>query len=266
MLLVRQVVVERERLKMAIIPSLDGDYFSQRIHNTQLVKEIEYSELPPNSLAVLGQTTVKQVYGVSLLGQNPDYPNGCESASAVMLLNYMGIDISLKEFIDRYLPKKEVFEKDGVRYGPNPSRYYAGDPADPYRGWGCFSPVIAAAIQSLLREGDYTSLAVQTGGYQSLSELVYELPAVIWVTSDYSPASDIYEWQSREDGKTYTYPRGSHTVLLVGCDEMHYLIHDPLKPEEPVRVERERLEASYDSMGRQSVLVYDYGYAMENDT
>ena len=56
---------------------------------------------------------------VPLINQNPDYPNGCEAAAATMLLNYLGIDITLEDFINNYLPMSDVYEKDGIRYGPN---------------------------------------------------------------------------------------------------------------------------------------------------
>lgn len=89
---------------------------------------------------------------VPLINQNPNYPNGCEAAAATMLLNYLGINITLEDFIKNYLPMSDVYEKDGVRYGPNPSVSYAGNPADQARGWGVLEPVIANAITTILKE------------------------------------------------------------------------------------------------------------------
>ena len=73
-----------------------------------------------------------------------------------MLLNYYGIDITLEEWITNYLPQKEVYEKNGKRYGPNPAHYYAGDPTSEKRGWGCFEPVIQEGIQNLLKDLNQT--------------------------------------------------------------------------------------------------------------
>ncbi|MBR4881283.1 MAG: C39 family peptidase, partial [Clostridia bacterium] len=40
---------------------------------------------------------------VTYINQLDDYPNGCEAVSTVMALSYLGIDISVDDFIDRYL-------------------------------------------------------------------------------------------------------------------------------------------------------------------
>lgn len=64
---------------------------------------------------------------VPLLLQNPDYPNGCEAASMVMVLQYLGVNISLKDFIENYLEKENVYEKEGERFGPDPAISYAGE-------------------------------------------------------------------------------------------------------------------------------------------
>ena len=49
---------------------------------------------------------------VPYIDQSRKYPTGCESVSAVMLLRFLGYDISPDEFIDKYLEKRD-FEKTG---------------------------------------------------------------------------------------------------------------------------------------------------------
>jgi len=57
-----------------------------------------------------------------------------------------------------------------------------------------------------------------------------------------------------QDGLTYTYPKNSHTILITGVDELYYYINDPLKKEKNLLIPKEKLEKSYDSMGRQLIL------------
>ena len=57
---------------------------------------------------------------VPYINQSEKYPTGCESVTSVMLLHYLGYDISVDEFIEKYLVKKEFEIRDGVLYGPNP--------------------------------------------------------------------------------------------------------------------------------------------------
>ena len=194
-----------------------------------------------------------------LVKQNPDYPNGCEIASATMLLNYFNIDIGIKEYVDFYLPKEEVYEKDGLRYGPDPSRYYAGNPSDSSRGWGTFLPVIKNSLYTIFK----SKLPEDTVGhvYTSDDKLPLEeyvqngSPVLVWTTINYSEAKDIYEWFSYDKSRTYTYPKNAHVVVIIGMDKNYYYINDPLKDEKAIKVSRKEFDKSYDSMGRQALYI-----------
>ena len=59
---------------------------------------------------------------VPYLDQSEAYPTGCESVSTVMLLQYLGYDISVDTFIEQYLEKENFEEREGVWYGPDQER------------------------------------------------------------------------------------------------------------------------------------------------
>ena len=153
---------EEETLKNALIPTLSNDYFTNQLALTNQAKikgDYEYKKWQQYVTYndPWYQETIDTLYhmeplDIPLINQNPDYPNGCEAAAATMLLNYLGIDITLEDFINNYLPMSDVYEKDGIRYGPNPAVSYAGNPTDTSRGLGTFEPVIANAITSILKE------------------------------------------------------------------------------------------------------------------
>ena len=205
---------------------------------------------------------------VPLINQNPDYPNGCEAAAATMLLNYLGIDITLEDFINNYLPMSDVYEKDGIRYGPNPAVSYAGNPADTSRGWGTFEPVIANAITSILKEQKKENPKLEYNIYENAEKYSLKIaanqltntftPFLIWTTIDYTEAKDISAWFSYDKKSTYTYPKNSHVVVITGVDENYYYINDPLKNEKNIPIEKDLLETSFDSLGRQLLLVEIY--------
>ena len=46
---------------------------------------------------------MRNVIDVPYLDQSVRYPTGCESVSAVMLLRYLGYEMSVDEFIEQYL-------------------------------------------------------------------------------------------------------------------------------------------------------------------
>ena len=58
---------------------------------------------------------------VPYIDQSVKYPTGCESVSAVMLLQYLGVSVTVDEFIEKYLELSGFEEKNGELYGPNPS-------------------------------------------------------------------------------------------------------------------------------------------------
>ncbi len=269
---------EEETLKNALIPTLSNDYFTNQLALTNQAKikeDYEYTEW--QQYAIYNDSWYQEVIDnlyhmepleVPLINQNPDYPNGCEAASATMLLNYFGIDITLEDFINNYLPMSDVYEKDGIRYGPNPAVSYAGNPKDPSRGWGVFEPVIANAITTILKEQKKTNPKLEYNIYEndekySLKMAANQLngaftPFLIWTTIDYTETKDIYEWISYDEKNTYTYPKNSHVVVVTGVDENYYYINDPLKSEKNIPIEKDILETSFDSLGRQLLLIETY--------
>ena len=251
---------EKEKLKQAIIPSLKDDYFTNQlilskkesnesVYNYEDILEVYYKSLKYSFI----------INNFPLVKQNPDYPNGCEVASATMLLEHYGINIDMKEYVDNYLPKKEVYEENGLRYGPDPSQYYAGNPSDSSRGWGTFLPVIKNSLYTIFKD----KLPAETVGHVYTSEDKLPLeeyvqtgnPVLTWTTVDYSEAKDIYEWFSYDKSRTYTYPKKAHVVVIVGMDKDYYYLNDPLKDEKAIKVLRETFDKSYDSMGRQALYI-----------
>jgi len=264
---------QKEQVKNSLIPPLTNDYYSNQLILTNHMKKYEplnYAfEYQDKEAGIIEEYTnnyyenkyyeflglgVKTNYDVPLILQNPDYPNGCEAASAVMLLNYYGINISLSEFME-YLPKERIYSENGTRFGPNPALYYAGDPTSPNGGWGCFDVVIAKTINKILQDNK-SSLSIKlNNSKESLYDLVYDGPSLIWITIDYEEVKEVFTWQSFDKTETYTYPKDEHVVVLTGCDENYFYINDPLKDEKNIKIEKEKLVKSYDSLGRQSVKI-----------
>ena len=269
---------EEETLRNALIPTLSNDYFTNQLALTNQAKiKEDYDYIDWQQYEIYNdpwyQETIASLYqmdpiDVPLINQNPNYPNGCEAASATMLLNYLGIDITLEDFINQYLPLSEVYEKDGVRYGPNPAVSYAGNPADRNRGWGAFEPVIVNAITAILKVQKKNNPRLEYNLYEndekySLKMASHQLngtftPFLIWTTIDYTEAKDVYEWFSYDKKSTYTYPKNSHVVVVTGVDENYYYINDPLKSEKNIPVKKDLLETIFDSLGRQMIMIEAY--------
>ncbi len=248
------------KLRELVIPNIADDYLFEQINKVKYYKQIEEYRLEFEKVDKdLVDNSFSMRLDVPYINQNPKYPNGCESASAVMLLNYFNIDISLEEFINNYLAKDKVYEKNGKRYGPNPQLSYGGDPSTS-RGWGAYEPVIINAINKVLNDKNLNNEFKVGGSEQkfSLNELAryyQEVPFIIWVTCDYSEVTQLYKWYSYDNKKLYTYAKNEHVVVLTGMDENYYYINDPLTKKN-VQVKKEILEKSFDSMGRQYIGIF----------
>lgn len=87
------------------------------------------------------------------IDQRDKYPTGCESVTAVMALQYAGVEVSVEEFIDGYLPQGNApyTDESGTLVGANPWEEFLGSPYSE-SGWGCYAPVIAGALEQLLQD------------------------------------------------------------------------------------------------------------------
>lgn len=254
---------EIKRVKNSLIPPLTNDYYSNQLILTNNIKRYEKdsyiyefpnSENPQVIEDKYSYLNKKEIYDVPLINQLPKYPNGCEGASSVMLLNFYGVNITLEEFF-KYLDQDKIYTENGTRFGPNPALFYAGDPTSNTGGWGCFDLVIAKAINKILTEKDYEFTANLKNNKEPLKNLAYNGPCLIWVTIDYDAVKEVFTWTSYDKKETYTYPKDEHVVVLTGYDEDYYYINDPLKNEKNIKVKKDQLEKSYDSLGRQSVAI-----------
>ena len=162
-----------------------------------------------------------------VLAQRPNYLSGCESVSAVMLLQYWGENITVDEFIDDFLPQNtDYYNKDGRSYGPSPYEYFIGDPRTE-QAYGCMAPVIERAIDHYY---DDNSLTYNATGL-SLPELCKtyidnDQPVLVWVTIGMVETYPGDQWYF-EDGTLFSWPVNEHCMMLVGYDDIHYYFNDP---------------------------------------
>ncbi len=180
---------------------------------------------------------------------------GCESVTAVMLLQYLGCNISIYDFIDNYLEKEPFTERDGVMYGPSPYEKFAGDPYD-REAMGCYAPVIQKAMQRVL--GDGFRVLDETGsdiGYLLRSYIDRDMPVALWATIDLREIIVGPCWTLSDSGESFTWLSNEHCMLLVGYDDEHYIFNDPWNNNGIVAYDRATVEDRYIKQHRQAVTV-----------
>lgn len=176
----------------------------------------------------------KKLIDVPYIDQTKDWPTGCESVSTVMLLQYLGIEIEMDEFVDKYLEKEPFEEIDGTLFGADPRVRFAGEPADP-DSMGCYAPVIVKALNKVLNQ--YALMAYPDAKAVNLTEVPMEtllteyidndMPVIFWASIDLLETIPGPDWVIRETGEPFSWVSNEHCMLLVGYDDTKYYFNDP---------------------------------------
>ena len=174
---------------------------------------------------------MRHILTAPYIDQTVRWVYGCESVSAVMLLQYYGIPVQPDEFIDEYLPRAYSTEVAGRMIARHPAYYYINDPRD-FTGWGCYAPCIARALQNTLEAyglqevytvSDVTGL---TAAQLCQRYVRHGLPVVFWATLDMIPAGEYVHW-TLPSGEEFAWRQNEHCLLLVGWDEENFWFNDP---------------------------------------
>lgn len=190
---------------------------------------------------------------VPYIGQSPRWPTGCESVSTVMLLQYLGYDLSVDGFIERYLDRRDFERREGELYGPDPRRAFAGSPYDP-DSFGCYAPVIAAALRRIV--SDRFDVKDETGKEISALLPAYidrGMPVILWACIELRPSIVGPSWRLLESGETFTWRSNEHCMLLVGYDAASYFFNDPYENHGCVAYPRALVEQRHREQGMQAI-------------
>ncbi|MBO5320116.1 MAG: C39 family peptidase [Ruminococcus sp.] len=184
------------------------------------------------------------------------YPTGCESVSAVSLMNFYGIDITVDEFIDNYLPRSPLpyLEDDGYLHAESPWYSFIGDP---YSGnsYGCYASVIENALNSALPDG-YIAEAEYGSPLEYAAEeyIANGEPVMIWATVGMKEP-----WQGNSwivpNGEYFTFICPEHALLFIGYDEEFYYFSDPMAEDEIVSYYKYDCEQAYLALGAQMIRI-----------
>ena len=187
------------------------------------------------------------------IDQSGAYPTGCESVSAVMLLQFLGVDITVDEFIEKYLEKQDFEKRDGEMFGPDPRKYFCGSPYDE-DSFGCYAPVIAGAMKRVLG-GTYT---VKDESGTDTAELIWRyidkgMPVVYWACINMREPVIGPQWKLMDTGQIFTWVSNEHCMLLVGYDGEGYYFNDPYNNNGLIHYPKEVVEERHRAQHMQAV-------------
>lgn len=164
---------------------------------------------------------------VPYIDQSAKYPTGCESVSAVMLLQYLGYEITVDEFIGNCLECRCMELRDGILWGPDPNETFCGNPYDE-ESYGIYAKGLQKALERAA--GDKYCFIDETGTpMQELLEryIGQDIPVVFWACINMRKEIPGPEWKLLDTGAPFLWTSNEHCMLLVGYDEENYYFNDP---------------------------------------
>lgn len=187
-----------------------------------------------------------KIIDVPFISQLGKYPTGCESVTTVMALKHIGMSMSVDHFIDSYLPMKE--------YPFDPDTAFGNDPRSD-NGWGCNAPVIKTALDKVLKGTNYTAhiLADQSLSALCSNYIDHNIPVILWATQYMHKWYYGRSWDY--NGKHIQWISPFHCLLLVGYDDYNYIFNDPMCEDHPTYYPKEAVEAAYEGVGQQAVVI-----------
>ncbi len=193
---------------------------------------------------------------VPYLSQEDVLPNGCEAASAIMLLRAQGVDVTVEQFLSEFLPQQPVIVQNRKRYGPDPAQAYAGDPTSETGGWGCYAPVITKALGEAVND---PSRALDLTGcpLESLCQDYIDagIPVAVWATVGMEPVTKLDQWYAYESGESIFYPNTEHCLVLVGYDGENYYFNDPYESKGLTAYPKGIVRQRYHDLGMQAAVL-----------
>ena len=214
----------------AAIQALDAQTAELKMGENAFLKKYNINELKRNYPAP-EVSDGKTLIGVPVINQFPELPTGCEITSATALLRYIGYDVDKVFMQETYLPSSSAFYTgaEGVRIGPDPDKYFIGDPKG--KGLGCYSTVIVDALNRFFRDRSSASYAIDlvNADQRTLETLLDNgIPVQVWASRDMKAFTYVNgnDWYLETTGEHFHWPSNSHSLVLVGYDKLNYYFAD----------------------------------------
>ena len=190
---------------------------------------------------------------VAPLCQYPELPTGCETVSAVMVLQFYGENVTPQSFAKHWLKcSTDFYTYDGKQYGPDPNKVFAGDPFSK-NAYGCFSGVIADAVNR--NSIKCTAEIIQSCTVEALCKNYIDngKPVLIWATSGMRESSLGNTWYV-DNHTPFTWISAEHCLVLIGYNEQFYFLNDPTSGS-TVAYQKAIVEKRFAELNRQAVCI-----------
>ncbi|WP_426447326.1 C39 family peptidase [Paenibacillus sp. S-38] len=186
-----------------------------------------------------------------IIRQLPELRSGCELTSLTMLLQYYGVQKTKMELLPemKHDTTPITYNADGtVGYWGNPNTGFVGDITGKSKGFGIYH----TALFELAHKYIPTAVDLTREPFHAIEQqLLSGVPVVVWTTIDFKVPQKWSVWDTPIGPIKTTFME--HAVLLVGFDEQHVYINDPLSGLSKKAIDKKQFLATWEAMGRQAI-------------
>ena len=199
-------------------------------------------------ITIIEKDVTYQINNFPTYNQNPDYPNGCESAALYNLLRFYNVNVSMSQLINALKKGDGPHYEDGVYYGGNPELEFVGDPSDSH-GYGVYQkPIIEVANKFKSGMIDYTGHSLD----EVLAIVKKGIPVQIWASVNMQNTDICTNWIYKETGEKINWICKLHSVVVIGFNKSKVIVSDSYTG----KIEsynRKQLEKIYNLYGKRAI-------------
>ncbi len=195
---------------------------------------------------------------IDSLLQYPELPAGCETTSLTAVLNFYGYDVDKLTIAEKYLPKQKFYKLDGIYYGADFRKAFAGSP-EKEGSYGCYAPCIVITANKYFTDIEDETVAVDLTGTE-LEELISLYidngePIIVWITYDNLHESTLTISWTTPEGENVRWRDHEHCAVLTGYDMNKRVVYamDPLIGH--TEYDYDLFELRYIEMGKQAICI-----------
>lgn len=234
-------------------PELQRSYPEENTPDDITAQQQEEEE-PLQDLPLAEQLPKQHMIDVLMIKQLPELYNGCEVTSLAMLAAYLNLPydkLELAALLSKD-PTPVQRDKNGkITFWGNPDVGFVGDITGKQIGYAVNNGPIEQLLEEIYGPGRTENL---TGlDFKDLQRAVSDdRPVIIWTTANFEPTNQWLEWSSH-NGTTVKATFQIHAVLLVGYDDNHVYVNNPLSGTAAENIAIESFIKSWEQLGKQAV-------------
>lgn len=233
----------------------DGTLADQTPLTTVSPDQVPAGQIPFATIPADQTANRISVLRVPYLSQDGRYPTGCESVSAVMLLQYWEVSVTVDTFIDEYLDCGVLRQSGDNLVGPHPNDRFVGSPRET-AAYGCYAPVIERALARCPLPAELRTRNLTGTDCASLTAYIDRgEPVLVWATTDMKASVPGSVWIDEATGEPFQWAANEHCLVLVGYDDDYYYCNDPYKSRGRVGYPRGLFEQRFEELGRQALVL-----------